>query len=54
MKTTTEVATEWYDKSSEILLCILRLPFLIILGAPYGLFWLAAKIYTKWFLKESK
>lgn len=54
MKTTTEVATEWYDKSSEILLCILLLPVLIIFGAPYGIVWLCAKIYTKWLQKESK
>ena len=53
MKTTTEVATEWYDKSSEILLGILMLPFLI-LAIPFGLFWLAAKIYTKWFQRETK
>ena len=54
MKTTTEVANEWYDKGSEILFCILLSPFLIILGLPYGMFWVAAKIYTKWFQKESK
>lgn len=54
MKTTTEVATQWYDKSSEILLCIILLPVLIIFGLPFGVVWVAAKVYTTWFQKEGK
>jgi hypothetical protein len=49
MKTTTEVMIEWYDKSLEILVVILLLPFTM----PLVPFWIAAKIYTKWFQKES-
>jgi hypothetical protein len=54
MKTTSEVMTDWYDKSSEILICVVLFPFLVLLSIPTVPFWLAAKIYTKWFQKEKE
>jgi hypothetical protein len=54
MKTTNEVMTEWFDISVEILVSIIFLPFVILMSIPLAPFWVAAKIYTTWFQKESK
>lgn len=54
MKTTEDLATEWYDKASEVILFIILLPVIILCVICYTPFWVPAKIYTKWFQKENK
>lgn len=54
MKSTEQVASDLYDRASQLLLIVLLSPLLLLAGLAYAPFWICAKLYTTFIQKETQ